>query len=116
MDEWLQRLMEGIDPESPDASYQLFLRLMGLVDWWLLFWLTLGCIAVGGLIGWKRGTFWRDVAFAAAFGPFGWILSWLLPPPLPPCRHCGRSVTAKQNFCAHCGKPIASAVATNSSR
>lgn len=106
MDEWLQRLMQGIDPDAPDASYQLFLRLMGLVDWWLLFWLTLACMAVGGLIGWRRGSFWRDVAFAAALGPFGWILSWLLPPPAPPCRQCGRAVTAKQRHCAHCGAAL----------
>lgn len=113
MDELLQRLMEGIDPEAPDAGAQLFLRLMGLIDWWLLFWLTLACMAVGGLIGWRRGTFWRDVAFAAAFGPFGWILSWLLPPPPPPCPHCGKAVAARQRYCAHCGGALPSAPQKN---
>lgn len=113
MDELLQRLMQGIDLEAPDASRQLLLRLMGLVDWWLLFWLTLACMAVGGLIGWRRGTFWRDVAFAAAFGPLGWILSWLLPPPPPPCPHCGKAVAARQSYCAHCGAALPSAPQKN---
>lgn len=113
MDDWLQRLMQGIDPDAPDASYQVFLRLMGLIDWWLLVWITLACMAVGGLIGWRRGTFWRDVAFAAAFGPFGWILSWLLPPPAPPCPRCGSTAIAKQHQCARCGATLSSAPPEN---
>ena len=69
MDVWLQKLLEGLDPQAPDLAWQIFLRLMGWVDWWLLFWLSLLFIAVGGLIGWIRGSFWRDVGLAAALGP-----------------------------------------------
>jgi hypothetical protein len=106
MDSWLERLMQGIDPEAPDASLQLFLRIMGMVDWWLLFWLTLLCMAVGGLIGWRRGTFWRDVALAAALGPFGWIVSFVLPLPTRACGRCGRPNPPKATVCAHCGAVV----------
>ena len=47
MDALLRQLLEGIDLADPDAAWQLFWRLMGLVDWWGLLWLTLACAAVG---------------------------------------------------------------------
>lgn len=103
MESWVERLMQGIDPEAPDASLQLFLRIMGMVDWWLLLWLTLLCMAVGGLIGWRRGTFWRDVALAAALGPLGWIVSFLLPSPTRACGRCGRRNPVTAAACAYCG-------------
>jgi hypothetical protein len=103
MESWVERLLQGIDPEAPDATLQVFLRIMGMVDWWLLLWLTLACMAVGGLIGWRRGSFWRDVALAAALGPLGWIVSFLLPLPTRACRQCGRRNPAKATVCAHCG-------------
>ena len=106
MESWLERLMQGIDPDAPDASLQLFLRIMGLIDWWLLLWLTLLCMAVGGLIGWRRGTFWRDVALAAALGPLGWIVSFLLPLPTRACTRCGRPNLLKKTECAHCGAAV----------
>jgi hypothetical protein len=106
MDAWLERLMQGIDPDSPDASLQLFLRIMGLVDWWLLLWLTLLCMAVGGLIGWRRGTFWRDVALAAALGPLGWLVSFLLPLPERQCRVCRRRSPARATACVHCAASL----------
>jgi hypothetical protein len=97
--------MQGIDPDSPDATLLVFLRLMGMVDWWLLLWLTLLCMAVGGLIGWWRGSFWRDVALAAALGPLGWIVSFLLPLPDRRCLRCGKSNPARATGCAHCAAP-----------
>ncbi|MBL8299843.1 MAG: hypothetical protein JNN30_16010 [Rhodanobacteraceae bacterium] len=103
MESWVERLLQGIDLEAPDAALQVFLRIMGLVDWWLLLWLTLLCMAVGGLIGWRRGTFWRDVALAAALGPLGWGVSFLLPPPTRACRQCGWRNTLKVAACARCG-------------
>ncbi|WP_257387669.1 hypothetical protein [Tahibacter caeni] len=106
MEAWLERLMQGIDPDAPDASLQLFLRLMGLIDWWLLFWLTLLFVAVGGLIGWRRGTFWRDVGLAAALGPLGWLVSFLLPLPERRCRACGRRSPARATACVHCAAPL----------
>ncbi|HSX61752.1 MAG TPA: hypothetical protein VLF18_16290 [Tahibacter sp.] len=107
MDAWIERLMQGIDPDAPDASLQLFLRIMGMVDWMLLFWLTLACMAVGGLIGWWRGAFWRDVALAAALGPLGWIVSLLLPPPRRACRACGRPNPLSVANCRYCGASMA---------
>lgn len=106
MEAWLERLMQGIDPDSPDATLLVFLRLMGMVDWWLLLWLTLLCMAVGGLIGWWRGSFWRDVALAAALGPLGWIVSFLLPLPDRRCLRCGKSNPARATDCAHCAAPL----------
>lgn len=113
MESWVERLMQGIDPEAPDASLQLFLRIMGMVDWWLLLWLTLLCMAVGGLIGWRRGTFWRDVALAAALGPLGWIVSFLLPVPTRACGHCGRRNPVKAVACSHCGAAMAAPTRQN---
>lgn len=102
MEAWLERILQGIDTESPGATLQLFLRLMGLVDWWLLLWLTLLCMAVGGLIGWRRGTFWRDVGLAAALGPLGWVVSFLLPPPRRRCPACRRPNPVSSHHCAFC--------------
>lgn len=107
MESWVERLMQGIDPEAPDASLQLFLRIMGMVDWWLLLWLTLACMAVGGLIGWRRGAFWRDVALAAALGPLGWVVSFLLPVPTRACDRCGRRNPTTAAVCSHCGTAMA---------
>jgi hypothetical protein len=101
--DWLEQLMQGIDPDAPDATLQLFLRLMGLVDWWLLLWITLGSMAVGALIGWRRGTLWRDVGLAAALGPLGWIVSFLLPLPGRRCSRCGHVNPPAATACARCG-------------
>lgn len=106
MEAWLERLMDGIDPEAPDASLQLFLRLMGIIDWWLLLWITLIGIAGGALIGWWRGTFWRDVALAAALGPIGWIVSFTLPAGSAVCRRCGKGNARKASLCARCGDAL----------
>lgn len=109
MEAWLERLMQGIDPDSPDAMLLVFLRLMGMVDWWLLAWLTLLCMAVGGLIGWWRGSFWRDVALAAALGPLGWVISFLLPQPRRRCPHCGKPNPVRAGGCVHCAAPLSPA-------
>lgn len=106
MDAWIERLMQGLDPEAPDLTLQLFLRLMGMVNWWLLLWLTLSCMAVGALIGWRRGTLWRDIGLAAALGPLGWIVSFLLPLPQRPCPRCRRPNATRAVQCAHCGAAV----------
>jgi hypothetical protein len=106
MEDLLLRLMEGIDPSDPAASWLLFKRMMGLIDWWLITWLTLLCAAVGGLIGWWRGAFWRDLMLGAALGPIGWIVSLLIPRPSPKCAGCGRATARGAKFCAHCGAPL----------
>lgn len=106
MEAWLERLMQGIDTDSPDATLLVFVRLMGMIDWWLLLWLTLLCMAVGGLIGWWRGSFWRDVALAAALGPLGWIVSFLLPLPDRRCPCCGQSNRARARGCIHCAAQL----------
>lgn len=116
MEAWLDGLTQGIDLDAPDASLQLFLRLMGLIDWWLLLWLTLLCIAVGGLIGWRRGTFWRDIGLAAALGPLGWVMSFVLPLPTRPCPRCGKPNPVKRARCAHCAASLAFPAKTQTAR
>ncbi|MEO8672063.1 MAG: hypothetical protein ABI411_12170 [Tahibacter sp.] len=105
MDELLTRALEGIDPADPNATWLVFLRLMGMVDWWMMVWLTVLFTAVGGLIGWWRGHFWRDLGLGAALGPIGWIISlfWRERPAPRRCLSCGHHPAASDTFCARCG-------------
>lgn len=87
MDALLQKLLEGIDLNDPDAPMQLFLRMMGLIDWWALLWWTIAFTVVGGAIGAYKREFWKGVALGALLGPIGWVVSWVSAPksvPLPP--------------------------------
>jgi hypothetical protein len=85
----LAKALQGVDPNDPGAFLLIFRNLMGAVPWWPLIWLTLGFVAVGGLLGWWRGRFWLGVTSAALLGPFGWLVviglprRSALPPPLP---------------------------------
>jgi len=99
----LAKLLEGIDPDDPEASRILFARLMGLVDWWMLLWLTLACAAIGGLIGWRKGAFWKGVVLGAALGPIGWVISLIAKGPLQDCPNCSRGNVSDAKTCRHCG-------------
>ncbi len=80
MDALLQKLLEGIDLNDPNASLLLFQRIMGLVDWWALLWWSLAFTVIGGLIGWYKGEFWKGVGLGATLGPIGWVVSLLTAP------------------------------------
>jgi hypothetical protein len=91
MHEWLARAMQGIDPDALDASWQLFLRLFGMIPWVQLFWWNVAFVLVGALLGWWRGRTAEGVAWALVLGPIGWlVVLWRPrpvrqpgPPPLP---------------------------------
>jgi hypothetical protein len=107
MEQLLDRLMQGIDPDDPHAAMILFWRMMGLIDWWQLFWLTVACAVVGGLIGWPKREFWKGVALGAALGPIGWVIS-LVSRGARPCPACRRAVGPRDNHCRHCGAALSS--------
>lgn len=79
MGDLLARALDGVDPDAPDAAWQIFRNLMALMPWWPLVWFTVGCVAVGALIGWWRGRFWHGVLWSLLLGPLGWIVPLALP-------------------------------------
>lgn len=74
MDELLARAMQGVDPDAPDAFWQIFANLMAMVPWVALMWWNLAFVAVGALLGWWRGRLWEGVAWAWVLGPIGWLV------------------------------------------
>ena len=106
MDALLRQVLDGVDLTDPDAFWTVFWRLMGMVDWTLLIALTVLGIVGGGLIGWRRGTFWRDVALGAALGPLGWVVSFVMPARVRTCLACGRRNASARTTCASCGDAL----------
>jgi hypothetical protein len=94
VEQWLDKAMQGVDPDSPDAFLRIFLNLMLGVPWAALFWWSVVFIVVGAVLGWWRGRLVEGIVWAAVLGPFGWIVVLRLPrprpravpPPLPPRR------------------------------
>jgi len=91
VEQWLDKAMQGVDPDSPDAFLHIFLNLMVMVPWGaLLLWNVL-FVVVGGLLGWWRGRTVEGIVWAVVLGPIGWIIVLAkprpkaspLPPPLP---------------------------------
>lgn len=113
MDALLRQLLEGIDPADPDAAWRLFWRLMGLVDWWGLFWLTVACAAVGGLIGRYKGALWKGVLLGAALGPIGWAVALMAVQPPRACAACGQANPADARRCGRCGASLSAPVSGN---
>ena len=74
LDEWLDQATRGVDMDSPTASLQIFLNLMQMVPWAALFWWSVGFVVVGALLGWWRGRLVAGILWAAALGPFGWLV------------------------------------------
>ena len=89
MDELLARALQGVDPDAPGAFWQIFANLMALVPWGALTAWSIVFVAVGALIGWRRGRLAAGVSWALLLGPIGWLVVWRMrppaePPPLPP--------------------------------
>ena len=80
VDELLQKITRGVDPNSPDATLHIFENLMALVPWWPLFWFTLLCVVVGAALGWWRRRVWLGIGLALLLGPVGWLALWVFPP------------------------------------
>jgi hypothetical protein len=106
MDALIDQVLEGVDLSDPNAVWVVFWRMMDMVDWWLLIAVTVIGIVGGGLIGWRRGTFWRDVALGAALGPLGWIVSFVLPARVRVCLACGHRNAARDAVCRRCGDAL----------
>ena len=92
MDELLAKATQGVDPESPGATWNIIANQMALVPWGPLIWLTVGFTVVGGVLGWWRGRFWLGVSSAFILGPFGWLVVLMVRPPAkgPPALPRGR--------------------------
>nr|WP_279236905.1 hypothetical protein [Dyella sp. RRB7] len=75
--------MQGVDPDSPDAFLRIFVNLMAAMPWAALFWWSVVFVVVGALLGWWRGRLLEGIAWAAALGPFGWVVVLMRPRPRP---------------------------------
>jgi hypothetical protein len=91
VEQWLEKAMQGVDPDSPDAFIHVFLNLMGMVPWVALFWWSIAFVVVGALLGWWRGRTVDGIVWAIVLGPIGWLVVLAqprpkgkpTPPPLP---------------------------------
>ncbi|UXI69878.1 hypothetical protein [Tahibacter amnicola] len=106
MDSLIEKVLEGIDPSDPAATWEIFVRIMGLVDWWLLTWVSVLFAVVGALIGWWRGHFWRDLSLALALGPIGWVVSLAMPAATRDCLGCGARNSHRATVCKQCGEAL----------
>lgn len=89
MDELLAKVMQGVDPATPGAFWQMLGNLMAVMPWVALIWWNIGFIAVGAALGWWRGRLVQGIVWSALLGPVGWFLllrRQSTPPPLPPRR------------------------------
>ncbi len=77
METLLQKALQGVDPAAPDAFWQIFTNLMGLVPWWPLIIFTVICVIVAIVIAWYRGSSYvMAVVWALIIGPAGWLITW----------------------------------------
>ena len=77
MDELLNRALQGVDPTSPEAFWQIFSNLMQLVPWWPMTWLTVFSVAGAcGIVRYRGGSYRKAMLWALILGPFGWLISW----------------------------------------
>lgn len=74
MGDLLSRALQGVDPGSPLAAWQIFRNLVALIPWWQMLVWNLAFIAVGALLGRWRGRIGEGVAWAALLGPLGWLV------------------------------------------
>jgi len=79
MDDLLAKASQGVDPDSPDAFFQIFLNLLNLMPWAAMFWWSVAFVVVGAVLGWFRGRTVEGIVWAAAFGPIDWIVVLMKP-------------------------------------
>mgnify|MGYP001332677509 CR=1 FL=1 len=84
MDELLARALDGVDPDAPDAFWQVFWNLFTLLPWAALFWWSVVFVVVGAGLGWRRGRLAEGLLWAALLGPFGWLVILRRPVRRPP--------------------------------
>lgn len=110
MNELLGRALEGVDFGSPDAGWQLFLNLMGMMPWKLMIAYTVVTVVIGLFIAWyRRSSYIMAVVWALLIGPAGWLISWHAVPQPRKCPRCGNSNDRKSRRCTSCGCHLASA-------
>ena len=110
MQELLNRALQGVDPGSPGAFWQIFGNLMALIPWWPLIWLNVISILGGLAIAWYRGSgYGKAVLWAMILGPFGWLVSWYAVPLARTCPRCGKPGEVRARRCRHCGCALGAA-------
>jgi len=83
MDELLAKASQGVDPDAPDAFFQIFLNLLNLMPWAAMFWWSVAFVVVGAVLGWFRGRTVEGIVWAAALGPIGCIVILIRPKSKP---------------------------------
>ena len=83
MDELLAKASQGVDPDAPDAYFQIVLNLLNLMPWAAMFWWSVAFVVVGAVLGWFRGRTVEGIVWAATLGPIGWIVILIRPKSKP---------------------------------
>jgi len=106
----LSKVQDAGDPEQAAellAECTAVLADPSLWIWAIVF--TIVCGVVGALIGRYKNAIARDTMLGLVLGPFGWVISLMLPTrkPQPKCAACGKAVDAGDRHCRHCGASLA---------
>ena len=110
----LTDVLQTGDPEQAQATLESCIALIFDPTMW--FW-AIAFTVVGGIGGWLIGKYKhavaRDTLLGLALGPFGWVVSLLLPAQKPQpkklqpkCAACGKAVDAGDKHCRHCGAAL----------
>lgn len=106
--------LASVDQGDPEAVQALLQTCIGtLLDpalWWWALALTIGCAAIGALIGWMKGRWLAGLLWGAALGPVGWIVVLLMRANTRECPECGHANAASAKTCGHCGVDLAGAM------
>lgn len=104
MHELLTQALQGVDPSSPGAFWQIFGNLMAMMPWWWLFWSNVISVVGAAAIAHFRGTsLGRAVGWALVLGPFGWLITWYAQPESRVCPRCEAAAPLGRKRCTHCG-------------
>ena len=80
MNDLLQKVLHGVDPNAPGAFWRILHNMLVLVPWWPMIWFTVACAIVGAMLGWWRGRIGLGVGLGLVIGPIAWVALWALPP------------------------------------
>ncbi len=73
-----------LDPTDLEAAQDMLDACTAVILspelWWWMLGLTVFFIAVGGLIGWRKGRLKAGLIWSAVLGPFGWLVVALMSP------------------------------------